>query len=140
MLFGLCDETFALNYTTKPPEGVDRGWYMLWLTWLNQFYWVLGAAIGALLGQYITFLDTHGLGFVMTAMFTVIFVDQWLKEKRHDASLIGLVVASVCLIVFGGQYFIIPSLLLMTGLVTLRRKSIEKDEGVDTYQNSQKGA
>lgn len=39
LIFGMCDETFSINYTAKVPEGVDRGWFMLAVTLLNQFYW-----------------------------------------------------------------------------------------------------
>ena len=43
LIFGMCDETFSVNYTAKIPEGVDKGWFMLWVTFLNQFYWVSAA-------------------------------------------------------------------------------------------------
>lgn len=128
LIFGLCDETFSINYTAKIPPDVDRGWFMFWVTALNQFYWVSGSTLGGLLGGLITF-DTEGLDFVLTAMFVVIFLEQWLKEKKHNTALIGLGVSALCLVLFGADSFLIPSmcgiLLFLVGL----RKPLEKAGG-----------
>lgn len=128
LIFGLCDETFSINYTAKIPPDVDRGWFMFWVTALNQFYWVSGSTLGGLLGGLITF-DTEGLDFVLTAMFVVIFLEQWLKEKKHYTALIGLGVSALCLVLFGADSFLIPSmcgiLLFLVGL----RKPLEKAGG-----------
>lgn len=51
LIFGLCDETFSINYTAKIPEGIDRGWFMFFVTLLNHFYWVSGATMGRVLGS-----------------------------------------------------------------------------------------
>lgn len=82
LIFGMCDETFSINYTAKIPEDVDKGWFMFFVTLLNHFYWFSGATIGGLVGSLLKF-DTSGISFVMTAMFVVIFLEQWLKEKNH---------------------------------------------------------
>lgn len=128
LIFGLCDETFSINYTAKIPPDVDRGWFMFWVTALNQFYWVSGSTLGGLLGGLITF-NTEGLDFVLTAMFVVIFLEQWLKEKKHYTALIGLGVSALCLVLFGADRFLIPSmcgiLLLLVGL----RQPLEKAGG-----------
>ena len=128
LIFGLCDETFSINYTAKIPPDVDRGWFMFWVTALNQFYWVSGSTLGGLLGGLITF-DTEGIDFVLTAMFVVIFLEQWLKEKKHYTALIGLGVSALCLVLFGADSFLIPSmcgiLLFLVGL----RKPLEKAGG-----------
>ena len=89
LLFGLCDETFSITCSADVPPEVDRGWLYLWVTVLDWYYWVAGAALGSLLGGLFPF-DTKGLDFVMTAMFVVIFVDNLLKEKQHWSSLIGI--------------------------------------------------
>lgn len=128
LIFGLCDETFSINYTAKIPPDVDRGWFMFWVTALNQFYWVSGSTLGGLLGGLITF-NTEGLDFVLTAMFVVIFLEQWLKEKKHYTALIGLGVSALCLVLFGADRFLIPSmcgiLLFLVGL----RQPLEKAGG-----------
>ena len=89
LIFGMCDETFSVNYTADIPEDVDRGWFMSFVTLLNQLYWVSGATVGGLVGSLLKF-DTTGISFVMTAMFVVIFLEQWLKEDNHISSLVGV--------------------------------------------------
>lgn len=127
MIFGLCDESFAINHTINVPKGVDKGWVMFFVTLLNHSYWVLGATLGGVFGSLITF-NTEGLEFVMTALFVVIFIEQWMKEEKHISSLIGLGASIACLILFGGDHFIIPAMIAILGLLTLSRKSMEKVE------------
>lgn len=92
LIFGMCDETFSINYTADIPEDVDRGWFMFFVTLLNQLYWVSGATVGGLVGSLLRF-DTTGISFVMTAMFVVIFLEQWLNEDNHISSLVGVAAA-----------------------------------------------
>lgn len=67
------------------------------MTLLNHLYWVAGAAIGGIFGSYVKF-NTEGLDFVMTALFIVIFIEQWMKEKKHYSALSGLGLSVACLI------------------------------------------
>lgn len=129
LIFGLCDETFSINYTAEIPEDVDKGWFYFFVTLLNQFYWVGGATLGGILGSLIKF-NTEGLDFVMTAMFVVIFLDQLMKEKKHYTGMIGLFVTSVCLIAFGKDNFMMPAMIGIVALLTLFRKPIEKAGGL----------
>jgi 4-azaleucine resistance transporter AzlC len=126
LIFGMCDETFSINYTAKIPEDVDRGWFMFFVTLLNQFYWVSGATIGGLVGSLIHF-DTEGISFVMTAMFVVIFMEQWMKEKHHISAYIGLGAAVICLILFGADSFMIPTMLVIVTLLAALRKPLERN-------------
>ena len=130
LIFGMCDESFSINYTAEVPEGVDRGWFMFFVTLLNQCYWVSGAALGGLLGSFIPF-DTEGLDFVMTALFVVIFLDQWLKEKKHYTALIGLGASAACLLIFGADGFMIPTMVCIICLLTVLRRPIEKAGGLE---------
>ncbi|TCP18208.1 4-azaleucine resistance transporter AzlC [Scopulibacillus darangshiensis] len=127
MIFGLCDESFAINSTIDVPKNVDKGWVMFFVTMLNHLYWVLGATIGGIFGSFITF-NTEGLDFVMTALFVVIFIEQWMKEKKHHGTIAGLGLSTVSLIIFGGNSFIIPAMFAILGLLTLLRKQLEKVE------------
>lgn len=129
LIFGMCDETFSINYTAKIPESIDKGWFMFFVTLLNHLYWVTGSTIGGLLGSLITF-DTEGLDFVMTAMFVVIFLEQWLKEKKHYTALIGVLVSAVCLLCFGADSFMIPTMVCILFLLTVFRRPIEKAGGL----------
>ena len=125
LIFGMCDETFSVNYTANIPDDVDKGDFMFFVTLLNQFYWVFGATLGGLLGSLIKF-NTKGIDFVMVAMFVVIFLEQWLKDKTHINSLIGLVISVVCLIIFKADNFILPSMICILAVLTLIRKPLEK--------------
>lgn len=128
LIFGMCDETFSINYTAEVPESVDRGWFMFFVTLLNHFYWFSGATIGGILGSLLTF-NTEGLDFVMTAMFVVIFLEQWLKEKKHYTALIGIGAAAVCLLCFGADSFMVPTMICILFFLTVFREPIEKAGG-----------
>lgn len=130
LIFGMCDESFSINCSADIPNGVDRGWFMFFVTLLNHFYWVFGATLGGIFGSLIRF-DTEGLEFVMTAMFVVIFLEQWLKEKNHASSLIGLGASLLCLIAFGADNFIIPAMLAVLVILTLLRGPLEAKIGGD---------
>ena len=127
LIFGMCDETFSVNCSADIPEDIDRGWFYFWITLLNQFYWSAAATTGGIVGSLLK-IDTSGISFVMTAMFVVIFLEQWLKEKEHSASLIGLAVSVLCLVVFGPDSFMVPTMVLIVGLLALLRKPLEKKE------------
>ena len=127
LIYGMCDESFSINYSAKIPEDVDKGWFMLFVTWLNRFYWVSGATIGGLVGSLLKF-DTSGIGFVMTAMFVVIFLDQWLKEKNHASSLIGIGVSVLCLVIFGPDSFMLPTMAAIILILTAARKKLDTPE------------
>ncbi|MCR5303197.1 MAG: AzlC family ABC transporter permease [Lachnospiraceae bacterium] len=125
LIFGMCDESFSINYTAEIPPDVDRGWFMFFVTILNHFYWVSGATIGGLIGSLISF-NTEGLDFVMTAMFVTIFLNQWMKEEKKYTGLIGIGATAACLMVFGPDSFMIPSMLAILALLTAFKNPIGK--------------
>lgn len=120
LIFGMCDESFSINYTAEIPEDADRGWFMFFVTLLNHFYWFSGATLGGIFGSLIHF-NTEGLDFVMTAMFVVIFMEQWLKEKRHTSALVGIGLSLLCLLAFGAENFIIPAMAMILAVLTAMR-------------------
>ena len=75
--------------------------------------------------------STEGVDFVMTAMFTVIFLNQWEKDKQHYSALIGIAVPLVCLAVFGSGSFLLPAMACILVLLLALRKPIEKAEGTE---------
>ncbi|MEQ8156550.1 MAG: AzlC family ABC transporter permease [Clostridiaceae bacterium] len=125
LILGMCDESFSINCTTDIPEGIDEGWFMFFVTAFNQMYWFLGATVGGVFGSLIQF-NTKGIDFVMTALFIVIFISQWQKEKIHDSAVYGVGLSAVCLMIFGESRFIIASMLLILIILTVIRKSLEK--------------
>ncbi len=131
LIYGMCDESFTVNCTINcsvtPPPDVDRGWFMLFVTLLNQMYWVAGATMGALLG-YVIHFDTTGIEFVMTALFVVMFFNQWEESKDHRPALIGLGCSLLCLLVFGSQGFILPAMALIILCFSIGRRYHKKEE------------
>ena len=127
LIFGMCDESFTINCTVTPPPDVDKGWFMFFVTMLNQIYWVSGATFGALLG-YVIHFDTTGIEFVMTALFVVMFMNQWEEKGSHRSALIGLGCSLFCLLVFGSDKFILPAMALIILCFTWDRK--KRGEGV----------
>ena len=122
LIFGMCDETFSINFTALIPSGIDKGWFMFFVTLLNHLYWVTGSVLGGILGSFITF-DTDGISFVMTSMFAVIFLEQFLN---HLPSYAGLAISALCLLIFGADNFIIPSMAAILAILTFLRNHIEK--------------
>lgn len=128
LVFGLCDETFSIVCSVEPPEGINRNWFNFFITLLDHSYWVIGSAIGAVLGSMVSF-NTKGLDFVLTALFVVIFVGQWKSQRNHKPAVIGVLCSIICLVVFGQSSFIIPSMIAILAVLTISRKQyIEKKE------------
>lgn len=125
MIFGLCDESFSINFTADIPEDIDRGWFMFWVTLLDQLYWVAGATVGGLAGSLISF-NTQGIEFVMTAMFVVIFIEQLRKEKRPYSAIIGFSASLICLFIFGADDFLLPTMLIIVLALTALRRPISQ--------------
>lgn len=125
LIFGMCDETFSINYTADIPPEVDKGWFMFFITLLNYFYWFIGATLGGIFGGLIHF-STEGLDFVVTAMFVVIFLEQWRKEKNHTSALAGLGISLLCVAAFGAENFILPAMAGILLSLSLLQKPLEK--------------
>ena len=129
MIFGLTDESFSVNCVTDPPEGVDRSWFMFFVTLLDHGYWFLGTTLGGIFGSLVHF-NTEGLDFVMTAMFVVIFLEQWKKDRNHLSAFLGLALPIICLLIFGADSFMIPAMLAILAGLALCRKRLEKEDAV----------
>ena len=125
LIFGMCDESFSINCSAQIPEGVDRGWFMFFVTLFNHLYWFTGSTLGGIFGSFLSF-NTKGLDFVMTAMFVVIFLENWLNEQEHTSSLLGLGISLICLLAFGSERFLIPAMLGILAVLTLLRYSPER--------------
>lgn len=112
LIFGLSDETFAINVAISPPENVDKKIYYFFVTFLNQCYWVTGATIGGWIGSNIA-INTKGLDFVLTALFVAIFVSQYQNTDNHMPAFVGLAIPTICLVVLGAKHFIPPAMVLI---------------------------
>ena len=127
LIFALTDETYSLLCGDDYPEGEDPHWYAFFISVFNQFYWVAGCVVGSILGAMITF-NTAGIDFAMTALFVTVFVEQWLTTKNHLPAIAGLVCSVVCLLIFGSDSFLIPTMISIT-LVLAFCKNVMDPEG-----------
>ena len=123
LIFSLTDETFSLVSTLEPPEGVERKDFYFWISFLDYLYWFAGSVLGNVLGNFIPF-DTTGLDFALTALFVVLFLEQWKKKENRPAGVIGLLCTTVSLVVFGADNLVIPAMVLILLVLLGGRKRL----------------
>ena len=129
LIFGLTDETFSVVSTSPPPPDVDKKLFYLFITLLNQLYWVTGSVIGSAAGTLFKF-DSTGVNFAMTALFIVIMIEQIKKKENRIPALSGILISLACLAVFGTDMFIIPSMILISvSLLIIKKISENKKAG-----------
>lgn len=109
MIHTMTDETYAVNCSLTEQGEMKRG-LMFFVALFSRCYWMIGAVLGGVLGQLLPF-DMEGIDFCMTALFVIIFIDQWEKAKSHFPALIGLAAGIVCLLIVGVDYFLLPFLI-----------------------------
>lgn len=126
LIYALTDETYSLVCSQELDDDIDRGLYYIMVSALNQSYWVAGSAIGGLAGSLISF-DVTGIDFAMTALFTVIFIEQWIGTKQHIPAIVGVLTTVVCLLAFGPSNFVIPSMAAITLVLTILRKPLVRE-------------
>lgn len=120
LIFALTDETYSLVSQGQVPQGLSRHGYCLLVSIFNQCYWVAGSALGSLAGRLIP-INYEGIDFVLTALFVTIFVEQCLSTQDHRPALVGLGASAVCLLIFGADLFLIPTMALIAGTLTAMR-------------------
>ena len=121
LIFALTDETYSLVCSGTIPEGVDRNKYYFLVSLFDQIYWVIGSVIGSVVGSVLNF-NTAGIDFSMTALFLVVFVEQWKSTKDHASAITGITASVVCLLIFGAGNFVIPAMISITVILLLMRK------------------
>ena len=129
LIFSLTDETYSLVSQNQPPEGIGRKTYCILVSVFNHIYWITGCVLGSLAGAALPAVPT-GIEFVLTALFVTMFVEQWLSHKDHRPALIGVMSTVLCLLVFGKELFLIPSMGLIALLLTVARKTGRRAEDV----------
>ncbi len=121
LIFSLTDETYSLNCGDLPEGVEDSSLYYFFVSILNHFYWIIGTIIGSLLGNIIPF-NTKGIDFALTALFITIFVEQYKTTKNHIPAIIGVLCSLICLLLFKADKFLIPTMILITIVLTILRK------------------
>lgn len=132
LIFGITDETYSLVTSIDPPENTPKGLFYFWITLLDQCYWILGGAIGAIFGQMVH-INTKGVDFSMTSLFVVILTDNLMKKKGKDRipSFVGLGISFVCLMIFGAENFLIPAMVCIAIVLMLLRPMLSKNKEGD---------
>ena len=138
MIRTMTDETYALNCSV-PKDAPNRGELLYRIALYSRCYWIFASAAGGIIGQLIPY-DLTGIDFCMTALFVILFINQWEEAKDHRPALLGLVVALVCLFVFGSGSFMLPALLITSALLILLIKQDERKEERRIEQKEEKNA
>lgn len=125
MIFSLTDETYSLLCSVSPPKDVNRKWFLFFIALLNQCYWILGGIIGCTAGNLIPF-NSKGIDFAMTALFLVIFVEQWESTDHHLPAALGILLTAACRIIFGTSWFIPLAMLCLFISLTLSKRRENK--------------
>ena len=126
MIFSLTDETYSLLCSLKTPEGIDPNAMRFWIAILDHSYWIAGSVLGAVIGGMLPF-DSTGIDFAMTALFTVIFVEQWMSAKCHVPAFLGLSAAAVSLAILGPDNFILPAMVAICVMLAALRGRLAKE-------------
>lgn len=122
LIFALTDETYSLVSQNRIPDGMHRHSYCFLVSLFDQIYWVSGSLLGSLVGTWIH-LNYEGIDFVLTALFVTIFVEQWLSTENHFPAVIGVISTVLCLILFGQDIFLIPSMILIALILSFPKKA-----------------
>ena len=134
LYYALCDETYAMLSSDRCPEGVNKSGYRLLVTLFDQSSWIIGSFLGGVIGTYLNF-DSTGIDFSMTALFTTVFIQQWLDARNHIPAMLGLGATLLCRIIFGNDFFLIPAMIIIIGTLTLARGKIEHEEVEEVYND-----
>ena len=124
MIHTMTDETYAVNCTLELPQK-EKEDTMFLVAFFSRCYWMIGSVLGGMLGQLIPW-DMEGIDFCMTALFVIIFIDQWEKADRHTPALAGLGIGIICLIIFGASGFMLPAFYITSGLLVVLQKRREE--------------
>ena len=128
LIYGLVDESYSIvSSDSIIPKEVNKKIFYLFVTLFDQIWWVIGCAIGGLLGPVIPF-DTTGIDFAMTALFTVLLLEQLLRNKERRPAFLGIGVTFISLMIFGDEIFLIPAIIVITLILVIFRKKIKVEE------------
>lgn len=123
LIYTLCDETFSITSSVKPPAGIDKKFFYFCISFLNYLYWILGTFLGGVLGGFVTF-NTKGLDFVLTALFVVLFMEQMKNRDNHVSGLVGAAGSVLGLLAFGAENMVIPSMIIILVILLIGRKKL----------------
>ncbi len=110
LIFALTDETYSLMTSTEVPKNCSSGKFYGTIALLDQLYWIAGSVIGAILGTIVTSktnISLGGIDFALTALFTVLLIEQLEKTKDYFPAIIGFFTTLTFIILW--RFGIIPN-------------------------------
>ena len=116
LIYGMCDESFAINVSTQLPDDVDEKSFYFYVTWLNYVFWVFSTFIGGLFGNLLATVDLRGIDFVLPGLFIVIFLEMLLNAKNNNIRLFGIagaIIGVTMLLLVGKSIFMLASMSCM---------------------------
>lgn len=125
LVYSLTDETYALFTSLDVPPDVDEPQFYFLISLLNQSYWVIASALGAVLGKMLP-INTAGLDFALVALFIVLALEQIKKSSARLPLIIALISSIVVLVLLGPENFLIASLGLSIIILLGFRKRLEE--------------
>ena len=135
MIHTMTDETYAVNCSLKQKsdkeailsDDINRRNIMFYVALFSRISWMIGAVAGGMIGQLLPF-ELEGIDFCMTALFVVIFLDQWKAYKSHIPAILRISTGVLLLIILGSDRFMLPTVVLVSGILILLRRRLEKNE------------
>ena len=127
LIYGLPDESYSLLCSYVPQEGVEEKWVHVFDTALIWLYWIAFSVLGCIAGSLIPF-NLTGIDFAMTALFIFILVDQLKGASSRLPAAVSLISAALCLLLFGPDNFLLPSLLVTLAALAALRGRLEGKE------------
>ena len=128
LYYALCDESYAMLSNDDTPDGINLSNYRLLVTLFDQSAWIIGSVLGGILGEILPF-DSTGIDFAMTALFTTVFIQQWIDSKCHIPAVLGVTATLVSRLIFGRDLFLIPAMIVIITVLTIMRNKIEAAGG-----------
>ncbi|MBQ9766339.1 MAG: AzlC family ABC transporter permease [Lachnospiraceae bacterium] len=127
LIFALTDETYSLVCNDDATiQKKDRKGYYLWVSLFNHMYWITGSLLGAVIGSVVKF-NSEGIDFALTALFLTVFLEQWLSTKKHIPAIIGTGASLLCLLIFGRDNFLIPTMLVIAVSLCLYKEGVRHE-------------
>ncbi|MDO6462083.1 AzlC family ABC transporter permease [Granulosicoccaceae sp. 1_MG-2023] len=133
LIFGLTDETYSL--LTSRPQNADRKTEQeidFRITALNQCYWIVGCALGALLADNLRF-DTSGIEFALVALFIVLTIEQFKALGDSFPIWTGAAAAAIAIVFLEPAHQLIGAIVIVTGVLLIQYRKLRSEvagEGV----------
>lgn len=128
MIFGMADEAFSINVAHKVPKDQDPSAFYFATTILCYGYWQLSTISGHLLAFFIPD-SIKGLDFVLTALFFVMFLNQWKTKDHRKYLVVGVLMTVLALGLFGKTNFLMGAMVFI--LIALFMMKDKKGEAHD---------